>query len=83
MNDESETPPPPRCVFCNAPWTDDMVTVLAEAELEHGYYPGDSSSVDHIDVSIDVTCSSCGKLVYRKEIRRGAYDDVARRRTLA
>ena len=58
---------PPLCVFCNAPWTDDMVTVMAEAEMENGYY-GDSW-VDHIDATVDITCSSCKRLVYRKEIR--------------
>lgn len=60
--------PPPLCVFCNAPWTDDMVQVLAEAEIADGYY-GDYS-IEHIDVTIDVTCSSCKRLVYRKECRQ-------------
>ena len=66
---EAETPPPPLCVFCSAPWTDDMLAVFAEAELEHGYYEGDVS-VDTIDMVIDVTCSSCNRLVYRKEVRQ-------------
>ncbi len=56
----------PICVFCNAPWTDDMISVLAEAELEMGYY-GDNS-VERINLTIDVTCSSCKRLVYRKEL---------------
>lgn len=64
----ADSPPPPLCVFCSAPWTDDMVKVLAEAEMEHGYY-GDSY-VDYIDVVVDVTCSTCRRLVYRKEVRR-------------
>lgn len=58
---------PPLCVFCNAPWTADMIKVSAEAEMENGYY-GDSW-VDHIDTVVDITCSSCKRLVYRKEIR--------------
>lgn len=64
----ADSPPPPLCVFCSAPWTDDMVKVLAEAEMEFGYY-GDSY-VDYIDVVVDVTCSTCRRLVYRKEVRR-------------
>lgn len=58
---------PPLCVFCSAPWTDDMLKVSAEAALEYGYY-GDAS-VEHIDTTIDIVCSSCKRLVYRKEIR--------------
>ena len=29
---------PPLCVFCDAPWTADMLKVMTEAELEDGYY---------------------------------------------
>ncbi len=60
--------PPPLCVFCSAPWTDDMVKIFASADEYHGYYEGDIW-VEAIEVSIDVTCSSCGRLVYKKEIR--------------
>lgn len=61
--------PPPLCVWCSAPWTDDMMKVSAEAEMYHGYYEGDVS-VDFIDVTVDVTCSTCKRLVYRKEVRQ-------------
>jgi hypothetical protein len=61
-------PPPPLCVYCSAPWTDDMLKVYATADMDFGYYPGDFS-IDGVDVVIDVTCSSCGRLVYRKEVR--------------
>ncbi len=67
MADDTEIPKP-LCVFCSAPWTDEMVQVLAEAEINWGYYPGDGS-VDEIEVKIDVVCSSCKRLVYRKECR--------------
>lgn len=73
MSDKAETIPPPLCVFCSAPWTDDMMAVFATAELEDGYYEGDVS-VSSIDVTIDVTCSSCKRLVYRKECRIGNDD---------
>lgn len=69
MSDQPEEKiPPPLCVFCNAPWTDDMMKAWGEAAIESGYYEGDYS-VEHIDVVIDVTCSSCNRLVYRKELR--------------
>lgn len=65
-DDKTENPPPPLCVFCNAPWTDDMVKVLARASMDFGYYPGEFM-LEAVTVNIDVTCSSCGRLVYRKE----------------
>lgn len=71
MSEEDPGPPPPLCVFCSAPWTDDMMKVFASADEYHGYYEGDQEVVA-IDVKIDVTCSSCGRLVYRKEIRDAA-----------
>lgn len=59
--------PPPLCVFCNAPWTKDMMKVFTNAEMETGYY-GDRY-LDTLETVVDVTCSSCKRLVYRKEIR--------------
>ncbi len=69
-----EVPPPPLCVFCNAPWTDDMLKVMAASEVEPGYYPGEIDGVQSV-INIDVTCSSCNRLVYRKECvaNTGAY----------
>lgn len=58
---------PPLCVFCNAPWTDDMIKVLARAEIEYGYY-GSSSLGDEGTAKIDISCSSCKRLIYRKEV---------------
>lgn len=60
-------PPPPICVFCNAPWTDEMLVVFTDATMESGYY-GDYY-LTHTDIVIDVTCTSCKRLVYRKECR--------------
>ena len=60
--------PPPLCVWCSAPWTDDMLKVYVTADLDFGYYPGEFS-MDGADAQIDVTCSSCGRVVYRKEVR--------------
>lgn len=65
----SEKIPPPLCVFCNAPWTDDMLKVYAKGDFDFGYYPGEFE-VDGYDVTIDVTCSTCKRLVYRKEVRQ-------------
>lgn len=55
----------PICVFCNAPWTDDMIKVMAASEIETGWY-GDPAAVN-TDATIDVTCSNCGRTIYRKE----------------
>lgn len=59
---------PPLCVFCSAPWTAEMVKVSAEVELENGYY-GDTYLSGEGIAHVDITCSSCKRLVYRKEIR--------------
>lgn len=58
----------PICGFCNAPWTDDMLRLMAEADIENGYYEGDYY-VNGVDAVIDITCSSCTRLIYRKELR--------------
>lgn len=68
-----EKPPPPLCVFCSAPWTDDMLKVFVTADLDFGYYPGEFR-MDGADAVIDVTCSSCSRLVYRKEVRATGAD---------
>lgn len=58
---------PPLCVFCSAPWTADMIKVEAEVGLETGYY-GDTYLDGEGVAVVDITCSSCKRLVYRKEI---------------
>ncbi len=65
--------PPPLCVWCNAPWTDEMLQVSATADMYHGYYEGDIS-VESIDATVDVVCSTCNRLVYRKELRKIPFD---------
>ncbi len=56
----------PICIFCNAPWTDDMITVLARSEIESGYYGDIDSVMTH--ATIDITCHNCKKLIYQKEV---------------
>lgn len=57
-------PPPPLCVFCSAPWTDDMLKAYAEADVTFGDY----GCVEAVEITVDVTCSSCRRLVYRKHV---------------
>lgn len=58
----------PICVFCNAPWTDEMIKILHKTELEWGYY-GDVESID-VMTQINITCDKCKRLIYRKEIAK-------------
>jgi hypothetical protein len=74
---DNTKPPPPLCVWCSAPWDDDMVKVFASTKVEQGWY-GELEGVD-LYVNIDVTCSKCKRLVYRKEVSRlqcGGYGDT-------
>lgn len=57
----------PICVFCNAPWTDEMFRVYVQTEVERGYYEGEIDGVG-VTVNMDIHCSSCERLIYRKEV---------------
>lgn len=65
---EAYRPPPPLCIWCSKPWSEEMVQVLIRSEIEEGYYGG----VDSCDttVNIDVVCDGCDRLVYRKEVTK-------------
>lgn len=49
------------CVYCNEKWTGEMMTDLSYSE-------SCESCGGEINGTIDIICSNCKKLVYRKEI---------------
>jgi len=57
----------PKCVFCNADWTDDMIRVF-DVDASHGPDSYDFGPEGE-RATIDITCSSCERLIYRKEYR--------------
>ena len=57
----------PLCVFCNEPWTDDMIKTLHASEIEWGHYEGEHYGVD-VHEKIDITCANCDRTIYRKEV---------------
>lgn len=58
----------PLCIFCNEPWSDDMVKVFVKTTTtECGYYQGEPASAD-VCTRIDINCHKCGRLIYQKEI---------------
>ena len=57
----------PICVYCNAPWTDEMITVY-DIDVKQGCGSYDFGPYDQ-RATVDITCSTCGRLIYRKEFR--------------
>lgn len=57
----------PLCVFCSAPWTDDMLKLMTQTEYEMGYY-GDSVDAIEVWVDMEIHCSSCKRLIYSKQV---------------
>jgi hypothetical protein len=58
----------PICVFCNAPWTDDMITVL-DIDASHGEGSYDFGP-ENQQATVNITCSNCKRLIYRKKFRK-------------
>lgn len=57
-----ETITNPLCVYCNKPWSIDMVKLLDVSTdwcVSGGVYGSRAT--------LDITCDGCGKLIYRKE----------------
>lgn len=54
----------PLCPFCSKAWSARMMNLFADCEVSTGYY-GD---VEGVDVTIDISCDGCDRLIYRKEV---------------
>lgn len=59
----------PLCPFCSKPWTDDMIRVF-DIDASHGHGSYNFGPEDQ-QATIDITCTSCERLIYRKEYREG------------
>lgn len=57
----------PICPFCSAPWTDEMIRVF-DIDAVHGYGSYDFGP-ENARATIDITCLSCDRMIYRKEYR--------------
>lgn len=57
----------PLCAFCSAPWTDDMISVF-DIDARHGHGSYDFGPEEQ-RATVDITCSSCKRLIYRKGYR--------------
>lgn len=59
----------PLCPFCSTPWTDDMVRVY-DIDAYHGPDSYDFGP-ENQHATVDITCASCKRLIYRKEHGEG------------
>ena len=57
----------PLCVFCSAPWSDDMIRVY-DIDAQHGEGSYDFGP-ENAHATAEIVCSSCGRLIYRKKFR--------------
>lgn len=55
----------PICVFCSAPWSDEMIKV-EDIDASHGHGSYDIGP-ENQRATVDITCDTCNKLIYRKE----------------
>lgn len=59
----------PLCPFCSKPWSVEMMGMFEECSVVRGYY-GDFEGVD---ITIDISCDGCERLIYRKEVTQSGY----------
>ena len=69
----------PRCVFCDAPWSDEMIRLYDAGSNGAGcaccavFFPDFDEAppepppppVEHIALPPEIACASCGKVLYR------------------
>lgn len=66
----------PLCVFCSSPWTDDMIRVY-DVDAQHGDGSFDFGP-ENEKATVDITCTTCGRLIYRKEYRDSEINQPSR-----
>lgn len=57
----------PICVFCNVPWTDEMIRVY-DVDAQHGEGSYDFGP-ENMEATVEIKCASCERLIYKKEFR--------------
>jgi len=62
------------CIYCNKPWTQDMLDYLHFADCS---YTPDCVGAEFRN-SVDIHCDNCHKLIYKKELA-----DIAEKYTQA
>jgi len=73
----SESDPRPRCVFCDAPWNDEMLRLYDAGSTGAGcaccvifpdlagFEPPPEPPKEHVALPPELCCHACGRVLYR------------------
>jgi hypothetical protein len=59
----------PICEFCKVPWTEDMIKVLDVDAYHYEDDDGYDAGPQDQQATVEITCSNCNKLIYRREYK--------------